>query len=67
MTTRKVKIIKVGGKVVCLKRKYYSEREVIDALKSARARGLTDYYQCNICGSEIWHLTSKRNGYRNHT
>jgi hypothetical protein len=58
MTTRKKKLFKVAGKLLCLKHKYDSEREAKRVLKAARRVGLKAHYKCPICGS--WHLTSKR-------
>lgn len=62
MTTRKKKLFKVAGELLCLKHKYDTEREAKQKLKIARKAGLKSHYQCPICG--YWHLTSKRDGYR---
>lgn len=62
MTTRKKKLLKVAGQLLCMKQRIESEQEAKRRLKSARKAGLKSYYQCRVCGS--WHLTSKRESER---
>lgn len=54
----KKKLIKAGGRIVCLKRKIATKKEAQSRLKLARKYGLKEIYKCRICDS--WHLTSQR-------